>query len=123
MTMLGGRYELAELIGSGGMADVYAAYDQMLRRKVAVKIIHSAHLQDPVSRERFAQEARVAAGLQHPNTVAVYDVGEDAGRPFIVMELVEGRSLADRIRDEGRLPADEVGPITVAVPGWIAGCT
>lgn len=118
MTPLAGRYELIELLGTGGMAEVYAAYDQVLRRRVAVKIIHVDQLRDPVSRERFVQEARVAAGLQHPNTVAVFDVGEDAGRPFIVMELLEGQSLADRIRTDGRLPVDEVVPV---VAGVLAG--
>ncbi len=118
MTLLAGRYELHELLGSGGMAEVYAAYDEVLRRRVAVKIIHVAQLRDPVSRERFVREARVAAGLQHPNTVAVFDVGEDSDRPFIVMELLEGQSLADRVRTDGRLPVDEAVPI---IAGVLAG--
>ncbi|HSI93876.1 MAG TPA: protein kinase [Jiangellaceae bacterium] len=120
MTVLAGRYELAEPIGSGGMAQVYAAHDRVLHRQVAIKLIHDAQVRDPVSRERFAREARVAAGLQHPNTVAVFDVGEDGGRPFIVMELVEGRSLADRLRDEGRLPVDETVAIGIAVLAGLA---
>jgi serine/threonine-protein kinase len=118
MTLLAGRYELTEPLGSGGMAEVYAAFDHVLRRRVAVKIIHLAQLRDQVSRERFIQEARVAASLQHPHTVAVYDVGEDADRPFIVMELLEGQSLADRIRTGGRLPVDEAVPI---IAGVLAG--
>jgi serine/threonine-protein kinase len=118
MTLLAGRYELVELLGYGGMAEVHRAYDQVLRRRVAVKIIHPDQLRDPVNRERFVREAQVAAGLQHPNTVAVFDVGDDAGRPFIVMELIDGRSLADRIRDDGRLSVDETVPI---VAGVLAG--
>jgi tRNA A-37 threonylcarbamoyl transferase component Bud32 len=118
MTLLAGRYELVELLGYGGMAEVRRAYDQVLRRRVAVKIIHPAQLRDPVNRERFVREAQVAAGLQHPNTVAVFDVGDDAGRPFIVMELIDGQNLADRIRDEGRLSVDETVPI---VAGVLAG--
>ena len=118
MTLLAGRYELVELLGYGGMAEVHQAYDQVLRRRVAVKIIHPAQLRDPVNRDRFVREAQVAAGLQHPNTVAVFDVGEDAGRPFIVMELIDGRTLEDRIRDDGRLSVDETVPI---VAGVLAG--
>jgi eukaryotic-like serine/threonine-protein kinase len=115
VTVLAGRYEVTGSIGSGGMAQVHAAHDRVLHRQVAIKLIHENLVQDPVSRERFAREARLAAGLQHPNTVAVFDVGEDDGRPFIVMELVEGRSLADRLRDEGRLPVEDV----VAVGGAV----
>ncbi|HEX6325061.1 MAG TPA: serine/threonine-protein kinase [Jiangellaceae bacterium] len=118
MTLLAGRYELVEPLGYGGMAEVHRAYDQALRRPVAVKIIHPAQLRDPVNRERFVREAQVAAALQHPNTVAVFDVGDDADRPFIVMELIEGQNLADRIRDGTRLPVDETVPI---VAGILAG--
>lgn len=115
MTVLAERYELTRPLGSGGMAEVYAARDRLLERPVAIKLIHHAHLQDPVGRERFAREARVAAGLQHPNTVAVFDAGDEDGRPFIVMELVDGRSLADRLREEGRLPVVETVVIGDAV--------
>ncbi|HEX6336331.1 MAG TPA: serine/threonine-protein kinase [Jiangellaceae bacterium] len=118
MTLLAGRYELAGLLGYGGMAEVHHGYDQVLRRRVAVKIIHPAQLRDPVNRERFVREAQVAAGLQHSNTVAVFDVGDDAGRPFIVMEHIDGRSLADRIRDAGRLSVYETVPM---VAGVLAG--
>ena len=118
MTLLAGRYELVQPLGSGGMAEVHLAFDRVLRRRVAVKIIHPAQLGDPVNRERFVREAQAAAALQHPNTVAVFDVGDDAGRPFIVMELIEGQSLADRIRAAGRLSVDETVPI---VAGVLAG--
>ncbi|MFW6205414.1 MAG: serine/threonine-protein kinase, partial [Actinomycetota bacterium] len=115
MTVLADRYELAWPLGSGGMAQVYAAYDRVLQRQVAIKLINDAHVRDPEGVERFAREARLAAGLQHPNTVAVFDVGDADGRPFIVMELVEGRTLADRLRDEGRLPPHETVAIADAV--------
>lgn len=115
MTVLADRYELAWLLGSGGMAQVYAAYDRVLQRQVAIKLINDAHLRDPEGLERFTREARLAAGLQHPNTVAVFDVGDADGRPFIVMELVEGRTLADRLSDDGRLPPHETVAIADAV--------
>lgn len=118
MTLLAGRYELVQPLGSGGMAEVHLAFDQVLRRRVAVKIIHPAQLGDPVNRQRFVREAQAAAALQHPNTVAVFDVGDDAGRPFIVMELIEGQSLADRMRDAGPLSVDQTVPI---VAGVLAG--
>ncbi|HEX6234116.1 MAG TPA: serine/threonine-protein kinase [Jiangellaceae bacterium] len=118
MTLLAGRYELTEPLAAGGMAEVHAAFDHVLRRRVAVKIIHLTQLSDQVSRERFIQEARVAASLQHPNTVAIFDVGEDGDRPFIVMELIEGQSLADRIRTGGGLPVDETVPV---IAGVLAG--
>ncbi len=115
MEVLADRYELAEPLGSGGMAEVTAAYDRVLDRRVAVKLIRGSKIDDPVGRERFWREARAAARLSHANTVGVYDFGEDAGRPFIVMELVEGPSLADRLRDQGRLPVTEVVRLGAAV--------
>jgi eukaryotic-like serine/threonine-protein kinase len=115
MDMLAGRYELGPALGSGGMAQVFAAHDRVLDRSVAIKLIHHALSGDPVGRERFVREARVAAGLQHPNTVGVFDVGDDGGRPFIVMELVRGQSLADRLREGGPLAADEAVAMSVAV--------
>lgn len=107
MAVLARRYEVVEPLGSGGMGLVLAAYDRLLERPVAIKLIHENYLRDPVSRERFWREAKAAAGLSHPNTVAVYDLGEDAGRPFIVMELVDGSTLAERL-DNGRLAMQEV---------------
>ncbi|QBI20877.1 serine/threonine protein kinase [Egibacter rhizosphaerae] len=116
VTVLADRYELAELLGSGGMARVHAAYDRRLDRRVAVKLVHDELLDaDPNSRQRLLREARSAARLDHPNTVAVHDVGEDDGRPFVVMELVEGATLADRLRARGRIPADEAVAIGRAV--------
>ena len=102
--ILAGRYALQGLIGQGGMADVQLAHDQVLDRQVAVKILHSRYSDDPSFLERFKREARATASLNHANMVAVYDTGEQDGRPFIVMEYVKGRSLRDVLRREGVLP-------------------
>jgi eukaryotic-like serine/threonine-protein kinase len=113
--LLADRYELAETLGAGGMARVVAAYDRRLRRRVAIKLVREELTADPTSRERLLREARAAAGLQHPNTVAVHDVGEQDGQAYIVLELVEGGTLADRLRERGPLPAAEVAAIGAAV--------
>ena len=102
--VLAGRYALQGLVGQGGMADVELAQDQVLDRQVAVKLLHTRYADDPAFRERFKREARAAASLNHPNMVAVYDTGEEDGRPYIVMEYVAGRSLRDVLRREGVLP-------------------
>ncbi|AYY14678.1 serine/threonine protein kinase [Actinobacteria bacterium YIM 96077] len=115
MAVLADRYELGETLGTGGMAQVVAAYDHMLGRRVAVKLIHDTLASDPTSRERLLREARTAAGMHHPNTVTVFDAGESEGKPFIVMELVQGRSLADRLQAEQRIPRDETITIADAV--------
>ncbi|WP_166354766.1 serine/threonine-protein kinase [Phytoactinopolyspora limicola] len=115
MAVLADRYELGEPLGSGGMARVVAAYDHVLHRDVAIKLIHDAFAGDAISRERMLREARAAASLHHHNTVAVFDAGETDGRPFIVMERVVGRSLADRLRDEGPLSVAETIAIADAV--------
>ena len=94
--LLADRYELGELLGSGGMADVYDAVDTRLRRPVAVKLLRPSLAADPKVRLRFEAEARSAARLSHPNVVAVFDTGEDEGTPFIVMERLPGDTLADR---------------------------
>jgi hypothetical protein len=98
---LGGeRYELEHRLGHGGMATVYSARDLKLDRQVAIKLLADNYAGDDEVRRRFSREARVAAKLDHPNVVHVFDVGEEDGRPFIVMEHVEGGTLADRL--EGR---------------------
>jgi serine/threonine protein kinase len=102
------RYRLGRVLGRGGMATVYAARDQELDRPVAVKLLHDHLAVDPHARARVLREARVAAGIVHPNVVAVYDLGEDEeGRPFIVMEQVEGETLGDKLRREGRIAHSE----------------
>src|ERR687892_93128 len=91
------RYKLISRLGSGGMADVWLADDQMLDRKVALKFLHERFAQDRQFVERFRREAQSAAGLQHPNVVGVYDRGEHEGRHWIAMEYVQGASLKDLI--------------------------
>src|SRR5918996_1817310 len=92
------RYKLISRLGSGGMADVWLADDQMLDRKVALKFLHERFAQDQQFVERFRREAQSAAGLQHANVVGVYDRGEWEGRHWIAMEYVEGASLKDLIQ-------------------------
>jgi serine/threonine-protein kinase len=103
--ILGARYQLGEMIGTGGMADVYIAQDQRLSREVAVKILRSDLAKDPTFVSRFRKEAKAAAGLNHPGIVAVYDSGEDPA-PYIVMELVSGHTLRELIHGGERLPLD-----------------
>jgi serine/threonine-protein kinase len=103
--ILGARYQLGEMIGTGGMADVYIAQDQRLSREVAVKILRSDLAKDPTFVSRFRKEAKAAAGLNHPGIVAVYDSGEDPA-PYIVMELVSGHTLRELIHGGERLALD-----------------
>ncbi|MHC4862291.1 MAG: protein kinase domain-containing protein, partial [Planctomycetota bacterium] len=96
------RYERLEELGRGGAAVVYKAWDRDLGRAVAVKVLKEEVGSNPVTRERFLREARAAGAMSHPNLVSVYDVGEEEGQMYLVMELVEGKSLADVMAD-GRL--------------------
>lgn len=105
--MLGDRYEIIELVGSGGMSEVYKAKDHKLNRYVAVKVLKREFSDDRNFVSKFRVEAQSAAGLSHPNIVNVYDVGEDEGIYYIVMEFVEGITLKEYIMDHGRLPADQ----------------
>lgn len=105
--ILGGRYELRGILGRGGMAEVRDGWDTRLNRPVAVKLLHPAFSGQPDNRRRFEIEARAAAGLSHPHIVAVHDSGEHAGVPFIVMERLSGRTLADALMS-GPLPRDQV---------------
>ena len=105
--LLGGRYRLEQIIGTGGMAIVWRAIDQRLGRAVAIKLISDTLAADPAYVERFTREARTAAGLSHANLVQVYDYAAAVERPFLVMELVEGGSLADRIA-RGPVAPEEV---------------
>ncbi|MDQ3943947.1 MAG: Stk1 family PASTA domain-containing Ser/Thr kinase [Actinomycetota bacterium] len=97
------RYEIVRHLASGGMAEVYLAHDQLLDRRVALKVLFPEYARDPAFVQRFRREAQSAANLNHPNIVAVFDWGEDAGTYFIVMEYVEGRSLRDAIHADGPL--------------------
>jgi serine/threonine protein kinase len=106
-TILSGRYRLESKLGSGGMSTVYLAMDEVLDRPVAVKLLHREISEEADQLERFRREARAAARLSHPNLVGVIDAGEDDGRPYIVFEYIQGRTLKRRIQEEGGLPVDE----------------
>src|SRR5436190_22206440 len=96
-----GPYRIVRKLGEGGMGVVYAAEDERLHRAVAIKTMRDAT--DTSVRERLFREARAAASLNHPNVCQLFDIGEENGTPFLVMELLEGKSLAERLRD-GPLP-------------------
>jgi serine/threonine-protein kinase len=106
-TQLNGRYRLDAQIGAGGMSTVYRAFDTVLERPVAIKLLHREIADDGDQIERFRREARAVAQLSHPHIVTVIDAGEDDGRAYIVFEHVEGETLKERIRRLGRLPIDE----------------
>ncbi|MBT3246593.1 MAG: Stk1 family PASTA domain-containing Ser/Thr kinase [Actinobacteria bacterium] len=114
-TVFNGRYELHRQIARGGMADVYLARDLLLDRPVAVKVLFDEFADVPDFVERFRREAQAAANLNHPNIVSVYDWGEEQGTYFIVMEYVEGRSLAEMIRTEGALHPDRAADIATDI--------
>ena len=101
---IAGRYEMLEKVGNGGMATVYKAKDRVLNRYVAVKVLKEEFTTDEEFIRRFNIEAQSAAGLTHPNIVSVYDVGEEDGIHFIVMELIQGKTLKEIIKEEGTLP-------------------
>jgi hypothetical protein len=106
--LAGERYELEDRLGHGGMATVYRARDLKLDREVAIKLLADNFAGDDEVRKRFSREARLAARLDHPNVVQVFDVGEDEDRPYIVMEHVEGGTLEDRVnRRRSSLDRDE----------------
>jgi serine/threonine protein kinase len=110
-TLADGRYRLERELGRGAMATVFLARDEELERPVAVKLLEESAAADESLRRRFTREAQIAAALSHPNVVAVFDVGEADGRPYIVMECVEGPTLAERLTAEGPLPPAEVAEI------------
>jgi len=122
--ILAGRYEVGELIGRGGMAEVHIGHDTRLGRTVAIKILRSDLARDPSFQNRFRREAQSAAALNHPAIVSVYDTGEDvfteptgvvAHVPFIVMEYVEGHTVRDILRDGHAVPIEEAVEITAGV--------
>jgi serine/threonine-protein kinase len=118
--LIADRYELEELVGSGGMSSVYKAWDTLLERNVALKILHEHHLEDAEYVERFRREARTVAQLSHPNIVTVIDRGETEGRPFIVFEFIEGETLDQVIARRGALPVDEALEIAIAIARGLA---
>ena len=92
-----GRYRIVEKIGAGGMGDVYRAHDEHLDREVAIKVLPPETIADSHSLQRFHNEAMALSRLNHPNICSIYDVDQQAGQPFIVMELLEGQTLTERI--------------------------
>ena len=114
-TVVGQRYEIISRVGGGGMADVYKAKDHKLNRMVAVKVMKAEFKEDPTFITKFRKEAQAAAGLSHPNIVNVYDVGDDNGLYFIVMELIEGITLKDYIVRKGKLSVKEATSIAIQV--------
>ena len=112
---IGERYDLRQTIGIGGMARVYLAHDRRLNRDVAAKILDPALASDPLFVERFRREAQAAAGLNHPNIVAIYDTGTTDDSYFIVMEYVPGPNLKEAIRERGALPEAEALTISAQV--------
>src|SRR5688572_65017 len=98
------RYRVVRHLANGGMASVWEAHDELLDRPVAVKVLASHLGEDDRARRRFAREARTAAGISHPNLVTIYDVLESDGRSYIVMELLRGGTVADRLRSEEDIP-------------------
>ncbi|MGZ4664215.1 MAG: Stk1 family PASTA domain-containing Ser/Thr kinase [Frankiaceae bacterium] len=117
--LLGGRYEVGDVLGYGGMAEVFRGRDIRLSREVAVKVLRSDLARDPSFQMRFRREAQAAASLNHPAIVAVYDTGEEASGgaavPYIIMEFVEGRTLRDVLAQEGRLTVQRALEITADV--------
>ena len=109
------RYQIIKAIGEGGMANVYLAYDTILDRDVAVKVLRGDLANDEKFVRRFQREALSASSLTHPNIVEVYDVGEDHGMYYIVMEYVEGRHLKDLIKKRGKLTTSEVIDIMLQI--------
>lgn len=122
-SVAGGRYQLRDLLGEGGMASVYLAYDSALDRQVAIKTLHTELGREQSFRERFRREAQAVAKLSHTNIVSVFDTGEDtldgAVMPYIVMEYVEGQPLgsvlAADVQQYGAMPADKALKVTADV--------
>ncbi len=119
-TVLNDRYEIQQRNGRGGMADVFLAHDLLLDRPVAIKVLFAEFATDPSFVERFRREAQSAAGLTHPNIVGVYDWGRYGGTYFIAMEYVQGRTLADIIRANGRVSAVQAAEIASEVSAALA---
>lgn len=114
--IFGNRYQVIGRLGTGGMAEVYEAFDRVLGRNVAVKVLHPTYSQDPNFVARFRREAQAAANLTHPNIVAVYDWGQLRNTYYIVMEKVEGENLKNLISNQGPLPL----PLAISIAKQVA---
>ena len=115
-----GRYQIIRTIGEGGMANVYLAYDTILDREVAVKVLRGDLASDEKFVKRFQREAKAASSLNHPNIVEMYDVGEDNGNYFIVMEYIDGKTLKSLIKKRGALSLSETVDIMMQLTSAIA---
>lgn len=118
--VLAGRYELFEKIGEGGMSVVYKAKDRLLNRFVAIKVLKPEFIRDKKFIESFRRESQAAASLSHPNIVGIFDVGQEGNIHYIVMELVEGNTLNELIREEGPLPYTRVIELTKQIAGALS---
>jgi eukaryotic-like serine/threonine-protein kinase len=110
-----GSYEITAAIGAGGMGEVYQAHDPKLGRDVAIKVLPEAFADNSERLSRFQREAKMLASLNHPNIAAIYGLEEDAGRSYLVMELVPGETLAQRVNREGPVPVEEALNIGVQI--------
>ena len=111
-----GHYEIIELIGAGGMGEVYKAHDPRLNRDVAIKVLLQHVSEKPEASARFEREARTIAGLHHPHICVVHDVGRHEKTDYLVMELLEGETLASRL-ERGRLPLDQALKFAMEIAG------
>src|SRR5580692_651070 len=102
-----GSYEVVAPIGAGGMGEVYQAHDTKLGRDVAIKVLPDAFAHDPERLSRFQREAKMLAALNHPNIATIYGLEQSGGTSYLVMELVSGEDLAERIKREGAVPLEE----------------
>ena len=109
-----GHYRVSAKLGAGGMGEVYRATDERLGREVALKVLPPGMHQDPASRERFQREARAASALNHPNIAVIYDIGEHEGQPYLVMELLDGQTVRERISNSG-FALDEILEVGIQI--------
>lgn len=119
--LIANRYHLVRLLGDGGMGAVYKAADQVLRRFVAIKLLHPAVAENPSSVERFQREARAAAAIGHPNIIDILDFGTEGARPYMVMEYLRGRSLSQVIAMDGPLPVKRAATIAIHTLAGLQG--
>lgn len=116
-TTVNRRYRVERQIGSGGMAVVYLGHDLLLGREVAIKALRPQYAANPTFRSRFEREAEAAAGFSHPNIIDIYDVGEEAGAPYIVMEYIDGQTLKEIVLDEAPFHPDDVAALLTQLGG------
>lgn len=109
------RYEIQEILGSGGMSVVYKGLDTLLNRLVTIKVLRDQYAHDEDFVRRFHREAQSVASLSHINIVSIFDVGIEEGLHYLVMEFVEGQNLKEYIRDKGKLPVQEAVPIAIQI--------